>query len=64
MVEVEPEKEEVVVAEKEVEPEPEKEVKPEPEKEKIVVAKIQKPKRITTDKKRTKWVCIVGPCDF
>ena len=32
--------------------------------EKIVVAKIEKPKRITTDKKRMKWVCIVGPCDF
>ena len=32
--------------------------------EKIVVAKIEKPKRITTDKKRRKWVCIVGPCDF
>ena len=39
MVEVEPEKEEVVVAEKEVEPEVEAEIKPEPEKEEVVVAK-------------------------
>ena len=68
MVEVEPEKEEVVVAEKEVEPEPEKEevvvaekkvepeikkeVEPEPEKEEIVVAKKEPEKKVKTKEQK------------
>lgn len=51
-VEPEPEKEEVVVEEKEVEPEPEKEVKPEPEKEKIVVAKKEPEKKVKTKEEK------------
>jgi len=57
MVEVEPEKEEVVVAEKEVEPEPEKEEivvaekEVEPEPEKIVVAKKEPEKKLVVKKK-------------
>jgi len=57
MVEVEPEKEEVVVAEKEVEPEPEKEKivvaekEVEPEPEKIVVAKKEPEKKLVVKKK-------------
>jgi hypothetical protein len=62
MVEVETEKEEVVVAEKEVEPEPEKEEvvveekevepEPEPEKEKIVVAKKEPEKKVKTKEQK------------
>ena len=68
MVEVEPEKEEVVVAEKEVEPEPEKEevvaaekeiepevkkeVEPEPDKKEIVVAKKEPEKKVKTKEEK------------
>ncbi len=51
-VEPEPEKEEVVVAEKEVEPEIKKEVEPEPEKEKIVVAKKEPEKKVKTKEQK------------
>jgi hypothetical protein len=59
MVEVEPEKEEVVVAEKEVEPEPEKEeivvaekeVEPELEKKEVVVVKKEPEKKVVVKKK-------------
>ena len=51
-VEPEPEKEEVVVAEKEVEPEIKKEVEPEPEKEEIVVAKKEPEKKVKTKEQK------------
>ena len=51
-VEPEPEKEEVVVAEKEVEPEVKKEVEPEPEKEEIVVAKKEPEKKVKTKEQK------------
>jgi hypothetical protein len=51
-VEPEPEKEEVVVAEKEVEPEIKKEVEPEPEKEEIVVAKKEPEKKVKTKEEK------------
>ena len=51
-VEPEPEKEEVVVAEKEVEPEIKKEVEPEPEKEEIVVAKKEPAKKVKTKEQK------------
>ena len=51
-VEPEPEKEEVVVAEKEVEPEVKKEVEPEPEKEEIVVAKKEPDKKVKTKEQK------------
>ena len=50
--EPEPEKEEVVVAEKEVEPEIKKEVEPEPEKEEIVVAKKEPEKKVKTKEQK------------
>ena len=51
-VEPEPEKEEVVVAEKEVEPEIKKEIEPEPEKEEIVVAKKEPEKKVKTKEQK------------
>ena len=60
MVEVEPEKEEVVVAEKEVKPEPEKEeivvVKKEPEKEVVVKKKTESEKKVAKQKAASKIV--------
>ena len=60
MVEVEPEKEEVVVAEKEVEPEPEKEeivvAKKEPEKKLVVKKKSESEKKVAKQKAASKIV--------
>ena len=60
MVEVEPEKEEVVVAEKEVEPEPEKEeiivAKKEPEKKLVVKKKTEDEKKVAKQKAASKIV--------